>query len=211
MVKQHWYKFLAFIVVVLATLVMYLDDAIHLGARQADIELLGSINPLSTVLNEPREVTAAAQHGPLGRTNVILRATGYNSLVSETDSTPFITATGERTRFGIVAVSRDLLNGSLPYGSLVRLKDLGDYKTGRGHGAFQSMLDAQGLFIVEDTMHLRKRQQVDIWFETYGQAASWGVRQVELEIVRYGRNGPLLDVIEAQPELEVRPQLVQRD
>ena len=63
---------------------------------------------------------------------LILEATAYTSSVRETDSTPHITATGARTRLGILAVSRDLLE-ILPFGTKVRLKDLGTIY-GRGKG-----------------------------------------------------------------------------
>ncbi len=130
----------------------------------------------------------AVVQGPTANPRFVLRATGYNSHVDQTDSTPFTTSTGARTTFGVVAVSRDLLGGDLPYGSLVYLRDLGNYHTGRGAGAFQALLDDQ-LFVVEDTMHARKTDQVDVWFESYSQAVNWGVRKVEVELVRYGRWG----------------------
>ncbi len=125
-----------------------------------------------------------------------LKATGYNSLANQTDSTPFITATGARTEFGVIAVSRDLLSSDIPYGSLVRIKDLGNYYNGRGAGKFQNLLDKQELFIVEDTMHKRKKQQIDVWFPKKSEALNWGIRQVELEVVRYGRSGPFLSYVD---------------
>jgi 3D (Asp-Asp-Asp) domain-containing protein len=121
-----------------------------------------------------------------------LKSTAYNSEESQTDSTPFITATGATTAFGIIAVSRDMLE-HIPYGSLVRLKDLGNYRNGRGEGKYQELLDGQGLFIVEDTMHPRKIEQIDVWFPHRSEALSWGVRKVELEVVRVGRDGPVLE------------------
>jgi 3D (Asp-Asp-Asp) domain-containing protein len=145
--------------------------------------------------------------GPEANPRFVLRATGYNSLESQTDSTPFITATGARTRFGIVAVSRDLLGDEFPYGSLVRIRDLGNYYTGRGAGAFQAMLDQQGLFIVEDTMHARKTNQIDVWFPAYGTAVNWGVRKIEVELVRYGRSGPELFPVAAS-DFEAAPYLL---
>jgi len=145
--------------------------------------------------------------GPEANPRFVLRATGYNSLESQTDSTPFITATGARTRFGIVAVSRDLLGSEFPYGSLVRIRDLGNYYTGRGAGAFQAMLDQQGLFIVEDTMHARKTNQIDVWFPAYGTAVNWGVRKIEVELVRYGRSGPELFPVAAS-DFEAAPYLL---
>ena len=154
-----------------------------------------AVAPQVRLLAAPRAVEAdgGIVHGPDATPSFTVRATGYNSHASQTDSTPFITATGAQTRFGIIAVSRDLLGGAMPYGSLVRIRDLGNYYNGRGAGAYQGLLDSQGLFIVEDTMHARKTQQVDVWFEDYSSAVNWGVRQVEVEVIRYGRTGPILD------------------
>lgn len=149
------------------------------------------LEPTTTTLTQPREHTFE-RHGPPSKARYVLRATGYNSLESQTDDTPFVTAIGSQTRPGIVAISRDLLAGRVPYGSLVRLKDLGGYYGG-GYGKFQAMLDAQGLFTVEDTLHQRKTQQVDVWFTSYYDALEWGIRRVELEVVRYGWDGPMLD------------------
>ncbi|HLV12905.1 MAG TPA: hypothetical protein VKY42_10680 [Trueperaceae bacterium] len=168
-----------------------------------------TLTPTAEIRETPVEVDLGftVSVGPEANPRFVLRATGYNSLVSQTDSTPFITATGARTRFGVVAVSRDLLGGSIPYGSLVRLKDLGSYYTGRGAGAFQHLLDSQSLFIVEDTMHARKSQQIDVWFPEYSTAINWGVRKVEVEVVRYGRHGPELHNVLAEG-FEATPQLV---
>lgn len=158
------------------------------------VEVPLQINPTAVVTNSTRVLPDyhAAFQGPEANPRYVLRATGYNSLESQTDSTPFITATGTRTRFGVVAVSRDLLGTDLPYGSLVRIRDLGAYHTGNGVGAFQSLLDGQQIFVVEDTMHPRKSRQLDVWFERYDTAVNWGVRKVEVELVRYGRDGPEL-------------------
>lgn len=141
-----------------------------------------------------------------------VRATGYNSHASQTDSTPFITATGARTQLGIIAVSRDLLDEEIPYGSLVRLKDLGNFHNGRGYGKHQDFLDAQDIFIVEDTLHWRKRNQIDVWFPALSQAREWGVRQVELEVVRYGREGRSFDemVVEMPEGTTFTPRFVAR-
>ncbi|MDR9391476.1 MAG: hypothetical protein RI554_05555 [Trueperaceae bacterium] len=131
-------------------------------------------------------------HGPPATPTLRVRATGYNSLPEQTDATPDVTATGTSTRFGVVAVSRDLLSDDLPYGSLVRLTDLGSARGG-GAGYFQSLLDRHGPFVVEDTMHARKTNQLDVWFEDYASAVAWGVRNVEVTVVRYGYDGPHLD------------------
>ena len=119
---------------------------------------------------------------------LILKATAYTSSPRETDRTPFITATGARTRLGILAVSRDLLQSELPYGSLVRLYDLGRWQDGIGAGTFDPLFKGL-LFVVEDTMHKRKRQQIDVWLPDRTLALKFGVRRVKLVVVRRGR-GP---------------------
>ena len=154
--------------------------------------VLLALAPQVRVLAKPRSVKPGASlAGPEARPRLVVRATAYNSHPTQTDATPHTTATGARTRFGVIAVSRDLLAHALPYGSLVRMRDLGSYR-GTGVGAYQQLLDQQGLFIVEDTMHPRKTQQVDVWFQDHRSALNWGVRRVELEVVRYARTGPLL-------------------
>ena len=130
----------------------------------------------------PKPVVPTAQRsGP----SYMLKSTAYNSHSSQTDRTPFITATGARTRFGVIALSRDMLR-SVPYGSLVRIEDLGAWGSGRGRGTYNRMLSGV-LFQVEDTMHPRKVRTVDVWFYSRSQALQWGARQVKLTIVRRGR------------------------
>jgi 3D (Asp-Asp-Asp) domain-containing protein len=147
------------------------------------------VQPEVHLLTAPRTVAVQRAPGPSGPLTLTLRATAYNSLASQTDDSPHITATGATTAFGVIAASRDLLATHLPYGSLVRITDLGGLNDGRGAGAFQEVLDTQQVFIVEDTMHRRKSQQVDIWFPDLSSALSWGVRQVRVEVIRYGRDG----------------------
>ncbi|MFN3267610.1 MAG: 3D domain-containing protein, partial [Deinococcales bacterium] len=116
---------------------------------------------------------------------IVAKSTAYNSHVSQTDSTPFVTATGARTRFGVVALSRDLLR-RIPYGSIVRIEDMGNWANGRGRGKYSRMLSGVN-FIVEDTMHPRKRNTVDVWMPTRRDAIQWGARQIRVTVIRLGR------------------------
>lgn len=113
-----------------------------------------------------------------------LKATAYTSSARETDSTPYITATGARTRIGIIAVSRDMLR-ELPYGSKVILEDLGG-PGGRGKGRFNYLLKGR-VFVVEDTMHPRKREQLDVWLPDRSTAIRFGVRNVRVTVIQRGR------------------------
>ena len=117
--------------------------------------------------------TVLAQTTRKGR-SVVARATAYNSLAAQTDSTPFITATGTRTRPGVVALSRDLLR-MFPYGSRITIEDLS--------GKYNHLLRGR-VFYVEDTMAARKTGSIDIWMGTRSQALQFGARQVRITAVR---------------------------
>lgn len=119
-----------------------------------------------------------------GQRVMILEATAYTSSPRETWGNPFITATGTRTRIGVLAVSRDLLS-VLPYGTRVRLRDLGTVH-GRGKGQFDAFF-REVVFVVEDTMNARWRNRVDVWMPDRATALRFGRRIVELEILELPR------------------------
>lgn len=93
----------------------------------------------------------------LGRVRLQVVATGYSSTPDQTDSDPWITATGTRVHAGTIALSPDLRQ-LLPYGSTV--------------------------LVVEDSTHPRLRQTVDVWFPDRGSALRWGRRTLTLELKR---------------------------
>ncbi len=162
-------------------------------AAEPVVQEVDSAEAMVEVAPEITEAEVVAEAAPtLELPTYTLKSTAYNSHASQTDSSPNVTATGATTAFGVIAMSRDML-GLIPYGSLVRLKDLGSYRSGRGEGKFQEVLNTQDLFIVEDTMHPRKLEQIDVWFADHSEALNWGVRKVELEVVRVGRDGPMLE------------------
>jgi 3D (Asp-Asp-Asp) domain-containing protein len=89
-------------------------------------------------------------------------ATAYTSLESQTDSTPWITASGTTTRFGVVA------SNTLPIGTEVRFPDyFGDQ-----------------VFIVEDRMNARYGEgRIDVWLPSNHEAIQFGVRRLHMEIL----------------------------
>ena len=136
------------------------------------------------VAPKPRVVQEVSSRRTRALMTLTVRSTGYNSLRSQTDHTPHITATGARTRFGIVALSRDLLR-AIPYGSRIRIRDLGSW-SGGGAGRYSTMLEDM-VFVVEDTMHPRKSGTVDVWFPARRQAIQWGVRRIQITVIQRGR------------------------
>ncbi|MBI5733346.1 MAG: 3D domain-containing protein [Candidatus Kerfeldbacteria bacterium] len=92
---------------------------------------------------------------------VHIPTTAYSSTVDQTDSTPFITASGTRVRPGVVAAN------FLPFGTRIRLPDyFGDQ-----------------IFVVEDRMNERYNKRLDIWMESRGEAVDWGIRRLNVEVL----------------------------
>src|SRR3989344_7034539 len=85
--------------------------------------------------------------------------TGYSSNVNETDSTPFITASGEYVRDGITAAN------FLPFGTKIRIPEIFGNK----------------IFVVKDRMAAKHFDKVDIWFETKELAKSFGKKKLIVE------------------------------
>jgi len=106
--------------------------------------------------------------------SVTVHSTAYNSTPGQTDSTPFITATGTRVRLGVVALSRDLL-GRFPYGTRITIEDLS--------GTYSSFLRGR-VFVVEDTMHPRIGNTVDVWMGSRSEAMAWGSRNIRITAVQ---------------------------
>ncbi len=90
--------------------------------------------------------------------------TAYSSSVDETDSTPFITASGKRTQDGVVAAN------FLPFGTKVKIPELFGNKT----------------FVVEDRMNRRFSNRMDIWFPSKWQAKRFGKRTAQIVVFNEG-------------------------
>lgn len=151
------------------------------AALSAPAKAAAAVKPVSTV--KPASAAAARAQGVTRASSSGLRSTGrsavvhstaYNSTLGQTDSTPFITATGTRVRSGVVALSRDLL-GRFPYGTRLTIEDLS--------GRYSSYLRGR-VFIVEDTMNVRIGNTVDIWMVSRGEAMSWGNRNIRITAVQ---------------------------
>lgn len=96
---------------------------------------------------------------PIGAQFRVL-ATAYSSTPDQTDSSPFITASGTHVHDGTVATN------FLPFGSRVRF-----------HNYRPDMV-----FTVEDRHSPRLSDRVDIWFTSRGEALRFGKRVLEMEI-----------------------------
>ena len=92
-------------------------------------------------------------------------ATAYNSVSNQTNSNPHITAFGDSLKPGLkyIAVSRDLLALGLKHNTPVSIEGL------------------DGLYLVKDRMHSRKKNQIDIYMGLNIKAAkNWGRKKVNI-------------------------------
>ena len=96
----------------------------------------------------------------------IVTASAYNSLVSQTNSHPNITAFGDSLKPGMkcIAVSSDLLEAGLKHNTRVKIEGL------------------QGEYIVNDKMHSRWTNHIDVYMGVDVNAAKqWGKKKVRIE------------------------------
>ncbi len=87
--------------------------------------------------------------------------TAYSSDPAQTDSTPFITASNEHVRDGIIAAN------FLPFGTKLKIPAVFGDK----------------IFTVEDRMAERKKNFVDVWMSTKSAAVDFGITQADVVVV----------------------------
>jgi 3D (Asp-Asp-Asp) domain-containing protein len=88
-------------------------------------------------------------------------ATAYNSLEGQTDSSPWVTASGTRCRDGVIAAN------FLPIGTKVKIEGFGNK-----------------VFVVEDRMHPRFNHRIDIWFASHKDALKFGKRKIKYHVLQ---------------------------
>lgn len=96
---------------------------------------------------------------------ITVTASAYNSLKQQGEGNPLITAWGDSLRPHVqsIAVSRDLIRKGLKHNTPVKIEGF------------------EGVFIVNDKMHPRWRNKIDIYMGTDREKAlKWGRRKIEI-------------------------------
>ena len=140
-------------------------DSVILKSFDGDI-LSESNNHIWDLINNEIEKGKNKAKFQVIRTHVV-RATGYSSTPDQTDSTPFVTASGTYVRDGVIAANIYVNGRRLPFGTLVRIPDIYGDK----------------IFVVEDRMNIRYKNNIDIWFSERSSALTFGSKKVTIEIV----------------------------
>lgn len=114
-----------------------------------------------------RQFLGAKVTRPQTGTRFVVQSSAYASSPLQTDSTPCITAAGTTVRPGVVATN------FLPLGTLLAING--------------------EVFIVEDRMNSRYAgRYLDIWFPSTSEALIYGRRNIEIEVIGYGKPGQRL-------------------
>lgn len=149
-------------IAILLVVLSYVTVPLTAGART-----IGNIHDRATALSVAAMQNKLAPFGRLPASKLqgpydiqFVTASAYNSVPEQTDSTPFITASGTRVRHGVVAAN------FLPIGTLITIPDIyGDQ-----------------VFVVEDRMNARYTRNIDIWMENIADARLFGRRTVKIYV-----------------------------
>ncbi len=121
------------------------------------------MNSISTPAGSTAAVAPTKAPEPVKMTVI---ATAYTPRPEETDSTPWLTAAGTKTREGIIAANW------LPFGTKVKIDD--------------------EIYTVEDRMNSRYTAafpaRIDIVFLSLDKARRFGKQKIEIEILPYETN-----------------------
>ena len=118
--------------------------------------------PLGVIVVNANSLLQAKSPGkPEQVSKFLMYVTAYSSSEDETDSTPFITASGTRTRDGVVA------SNLFPIGTRLKIPELFGDK----------------ILVVEDRMHGRFTDRIDVWMPSKWSALLFGKRQTAVEVV----------------------------
>ena len=109
------------------------------------------------------ETTLSAQNSLVtdSSSTFYILVTAYSSSIDETDDTPFITAAGTDVHPGVAAAN------FLSIGTKFRLPEI----------------FGEEIFTVEDRLHSRYNDRVDIWFDSKEEAEKFGSKITRLEIL----------------------------
>lgn len=127
------------------------------------IILASSLQPASTAVLKADTERLPSPVTTMRETSIstTVWVTAYSSTPEQTDSTPFITASGTKVKDGIIAAN------FLPFGTKVKIPEHFGEK----------------VFIVEDRMHARKKNFVDIWMPTTEKALAFGVKRTKIVLL----------------------------
>ena len=89
----------------------------------------------------------------------VVKLTSYNAVPEQTDSNPFETASGAYSNPEVVAARSVDLATALPWGTVIALERVAEDTPNCRFGAVDHLI---GYRVIADSMHSRKRAQIDV-------------------------------------------------
>jgi 3D (Asp-Asp-Asp) domain-containing protein len=123
--------------------------------------VLATVFALSLFIHS--SVLAISQNPETGKpvNQIEVEITAYSSTKNQTDSTPFLSASGKHVYDGMIAAN------FLPFGTKIKIPELFGDK----------------IFIVDDRMNKRYQNRIDIWHSNNTSAINFGIKKTIIEIV----------------------------
>lgn len=101
----------------------------------------------------------AEMERPIDGDILTVKLTSYNAVPEQTDHTPTVTASGAYTNPEVIAARSVDLKEELPFGTIVEItREATDTENCR----FQKVEHLIGYRVIADSMHSRKRSQIDV-------------------------------------------------
>lgn len=165
--SSFWQKQLMMVVMSVMSIHLLFPQIVKAEVISEPIETSMTLKSEEVVLipHIPNEPSVIINHLPLSSLRkpqhiFYTLVTAYSSTPEETDETPFITALGTETRDGVIA------SNFLPFGTKLRLPEKFGNK----------------IFVVEDRMHPRFSDRIDIWMPSKEKAKEFGRQWLRVEI-----------------------------
>ncbi len=136
---------------VLAVTIIGVVNVFNLAIAAAPVEPPGPNQEALTQLSALKSETAI--ESPYE--TITADITAYSSTSDQTDDTPFVTASNSRARDGVVAAN------FLKFGTKLKIPELFGEK----------------VFKVEDRMHSRFEDRIDVWFPNRAAAEKFGIKR----------------------------------
>jgi 3D (Asp-Asp-Asp) domain-containing protein len=93
--------------------------------------------------------------------SISVSMTGYNAVAEQTDGDPYTTASGAYSDPDVVAARSVDLADQLPYGTVIEVDTTSSTSASCG---LSNVADSVGYRVIADSMHPRKRNQIDLLF-----------------------------------------------
>jgi 3D (Asp-Asp-Asp) domain-containing protein len=100
-----------------------------------------------------------------------VKLTSYNAVPEQTDANPHETASGVATNPEVVAARSVDLADALPWGTVVAIERAGEDTENCGYTKVESLI---GYRVIADSMHSRKREQIDVLLDAADTVAVRG-------------------------------------